>query len=104
MMQTPRDLREPALNLRDGLGDRAGDQPLCSKELRRDLREPARSNQVTRADACARTRDAAIRTIAQVRAGVRRWSGSFLAKLTGEVRGNSRGNRQTLLRCPVRFS
>ena len=44
MIQMPVNLRGPALDLRDGLGDRAGDQPLCSKELRRHLREPARSN------------------------------------------------------------
>ena len=44
MIQMSVNLRGPALDLRDGLGDRAGGQALCSKELRRHLREPARSN------------------------------------------------------------
>lgn len=49
MIQMPINLREPALNLRDVFGDRAGGQPLSGKDLRGHLREPARSNQVTRA-------------------------------------------------------
>ena len=103
MIQIPINLREPALNLRDGLVDRAGGRPLRRKDLRADLREPAQSNRLTRARAHARACDPAIRTNAQVRAGVRRCSGSFPATSAAEARGNRRESIQSLLSCPVRF-
>ena len=94
----PINLRGPALNLRDDIGDCAGGRPLWRKDLRIDLREPARSNRHTHARARAHARDPAIRTIAQVRVGSRGCSGSFPARSAAEARGNSRESAKSLLR------
>ncbi len=98
MMQRPINLRGPALNLRDDIEDCAGGRPLWRKDLRSDQREPARPNRPTHARAHARARDAAIKTIALVRAGARRCSGSFPARSAAEARRNSREIRQSLFR------
>lgn len=95
MMQRPINLRGPTLNLRGDIGDCAGGRPLWRKDLRIDLREPARSNRHTHARAHAHARDAAIRAIALVRVGAAVPSPASWAT---EARGNSARSIQSLFR------
>lgn len=95
MIQQPINLRGPAINLRDDIGDCAGGRPVWRKDLRVDLRGPARSNRHTHPRTRARTCDPAIKTIAQVCAGARGSNGSFPARFWAATGRASLGGGRT---------